>query len=168
VASHWRSRKPRTRKRGLRVCNHPKPAKPRKAPEMHFETCTQSTVETLIQTPAAMALTPKGHVAVQIYRLRRSLDELSAADNLSAYHGSAVRAAIEARGAELRYLPPYSPDLNPIEEAFSKVKQALRRAQARTDDALREATWQAFATITPADAAGWFAHCGYGSDDQAS
>jgi transposase len=90
------------------------------------------------------------------------------ADNRSAHHGSAVRAAIEARGAELRYLPPYSPDLNPIEEAFSKVKQALRRAQARTEDQLREATWQAFAAITPADAAGWFAHCGYGSRDQAS
>ncbi len=83
------------------------------------------------------------------------------ADNLSAHHRPAVRAAIEARGAELRYLPAYSPDFNPIEEAFSKVKQSLRRAQPRTDDDLRTATWAAFATITPADAAGWFTHCGY-------
>ena len=65
-------------------------------------------------------------------------------------------------------LPPYSPDFNPIEEAFSKVKQALRRAQARTDDDLRAATWAAFATITKADAAGWFTHCGYPSDHQGS
>ena len=83
------------------------------------------------------------------------------ADNLRAHLGPAVRAAIAARGAEFRPLPPYSPDFNPIEQAFSKVKQALRRAEARTDDDLRTATWAAFATITPADAAGWFGHCGY-------
>lgn len=83
------------------------------------------------------------------------------ADNLSAHHSPIIRAAIEARGAELRHLPPYSPDFNPIEAAFSKVKQFLRRARARTDDDLRTATWAAFATITPADVAGWFAHCGF-------
>jgi len=83
------------------------------------------------------------------------------ADNLRAHHAAGARAAIEARGAQLRHLPPSSPDFSPIEHAFSKVKQALRRAQARTDDALRAATWAAFATITHADAAGWFAHCGY-------
>ena len=54
------------------------------------------------------------------------------------------------------------------EEAFSKVKHALRRAQARTDDDLRAATWDAFATITTADATGWFTHCGYPPDHQAS
>ncbi len=83
------------------------------------------------------------------------------ADNLRAHHTTGARAAIAARGARLVHLPPYSPDFNPIEHAFSKVKQFLRRAGARTDDALRAATWDAFATITPADAAGWFAHCGY-------
>lgn len=83
------------------------------------------------------------------------------ADNLRAHHTDGARAAIEARGARLVHLPPYSPDFNPIEHAFSKVKQSLRRAQARTDDALRAATWTAFATITPADAVAWFAHCGY-------
>ena len=60
------------------------------------------------------------------------------ADNLTAHHSPAVRAAIEARGARFRQLPAYSPDFNPIEEAFSKVKQFLRRAQARTDDDLRD------------------------------
>jgi transposase len=83
------------------------------------------------------------------------------ADNLRAHHVDGARAAIEARGARLLFLPPYSPDFNPIEHAFSKVKQVLRRAAARTDDALRVATWAAFATIAPADIAGWFAHCGY-------
>ena len=83
------------------------------------------------------------------------------ADNLKAHHSPVVRAAIEARGAHLWHLPAYSPDFNPIEHAFSKVNQALRRAEARTEDALRAATWAAFATITLADAAGWFAHCGY-------
>jgi transposase len=90
------------------------------------------------------------------------------ADNLKAHHSPVARAALEARGARFLPLPPYSPDFNPIEEAFSKVKQALRRAQARTDDDLRAATWQAFATITPSNAAAWFAHCGYPSTHQAS
>lgn len=83
------------------------------------------------------------------------------ADNLTAHHSERARAAIEARGARLWHLPPYSPDFNPIEEAFSKVKHLLRRAKARTDEALRAATWAAFAAITTADIAGWFAHCGY-------
>ena len=90
------------------------------------------------------------------------------ADNLKAHHSPAVRAAIEARGARFLPLPAYSPDFNPIEEAFSKVKQSLRRARPRTDDALRAATWTAFATITPSDAAGWFAHCGYTPGDPPS
>lgn len=90
------------------------------------------------------------------------------ADNLRAHHAAAARTAIEATGARLLFLPTYSPDFNPIEHAFSKVKQALRRAQARTDDDLRAATWAAFATITPNDAAGWFAHCGYQPDHQPS
>lgn len=83
------------------------------------------------------------------------------ADNLRAHHTTGARAAIEARGARLLFLPPYSPDFNPIEHTFSKVKQFLRRAKARTDDTLRAATWAAFATVSAADAAGWFAHCGY-------
>jgi transposase len=90
------------------------------------------------------------------------------ADNLPAHHSPAVRAAIEQRGARFLPLPAYSPDFNPIEEAFSKVKQALRRAGARTDDDLRAATWAAFSAITTADITGWFTHCGYPPDDQAS
>jgi transposase len=90
------------------------------------------------------------------------------ADNLSAHLSPAVRAAIEECGARFLPLPAYSPDFNPIEEAFSKVKHRLRRAQARTDDDLRAATWAAFDTITTSDAAGWFTHCGYPPDHQSS
>jgi transposase len=94
--------------------------------------------------------------------------QIVVADNLRAHHSARARAAIEARGAYLWHLPPYSCDFNPIEEAFSKLKQALRRAQARTDDALRSATWAALASITTADTTGWFSHCGYGTLDQDS
>jgi transposase len=90
------------------------------------------------------------------------------ADNLQAHLSPVVRAAIEQRGASFLPLPPYSPDFNPIEEAFSKVKQFLRRAEARTDDDLRDATWAAFDTVTSANAAGWFTHCGYPPIDQPS
>ncbi len=82
-------------------------------------------------------------------------------DNLSAHQGVRVRQAIEARGCSLLFLPAYSPDLSPIEEAFSKVKAVLRRIGARTQDALWEAIAQALQTITAHDALGWFTHCGY-------
>ncbi len=76
-------------------------------------------------------------------------------DNLGSHKVGGVRAAVEARGAELGFLPAYSPDLNPIEEAFSKVKALLRQAAARTHEALVEAIWAACRAITPADARGY-------------
>jgi transposase len=82
-------------------------------------------------------------------------------DNLTVHYSDRARAAIEARGAQLWYLPPYSPDLNPIEEAFSKLKTCLRSAQPRTLDEHSTAIWAALRTITPQDATGWFAHAGY-------
>jgi transposase len=84
-------------------------------------------------------------------------------DNLSTHTGEKVRRAIEVRGCQLLFLPSYSPDLSPIEEAFSKLKALLRRAGARTLDALQEAIGQALLTITVQDACGWFTHCGYRS-----
>jgi transposase len=84
-------------------------------------------------------------------------------DNLTVHYSERARAAIEATGAQLWFLPPYSPDLNPIEEAFSKVKSFLRTAEPRTLDAHSTAIWAALRTITPQDAAGWFAHAGYGT-----
>ncbi len=89
-------------------------------------------------------------------------------DNLSVHKGKKVRQAIEARGCELRFLPSYSPDFSPIEEAFSKLKAFLRRAGARTREALEEAIIQALATITAQDAQGWFGHCGYQPADPAA
>ena len=82
-------------------------------------------------------------------------------DNLPAHKVEGVRGLIEAAEAELLYLPPYSPDFNPIEQAWSKVKQHLRSAKARTRETLESATTDALATITPDNAAAWFAHCGY-------
>ena len=83
-------------------------------------------------------------------------------DNLTAHKGERVRELIEERGCELLYLPPYSPDLNPIEEAFSKVKRILRKAESRTWEALVEAIGAAISAVTAKDVRGFFAHCGYG------
>jgi transposase len=87
-------------------------------------------------------------------------------DNLRAHKSARVRTAIEAKGCQLLFLPSYSPDLSPIEEAFSKLKTALRRAGARTREALEEAIAQALLSITAQDAQGWFQHCGYLLPDQ--
>jgi transposase len=82
-------------------------------------------------------------------------------DNLSSHKGSRVRELIEGRGCELIYLPPYSPDLNPIEEAFAKLKALLRKAEARTREALLEAMGRALDAVTASDARGFFEHRGY-------
>ncbi len=82
-------------------------------------------------------------------------------DNLSAHTGQTIRQLIEARGAHLHFLPPYSSDFNPIELCWSKVKTALRRAKARTLDALVEAVAQALRSISLTDIQNWFAHCGF-------
>ena len=82
-------------------------------------------------------------------------------DNLSSHKVEGIQEAIEAVGARLEYLPPYSPDLSPIEECWSKLKTILRAKAARTSAQLDQAIAEAFALITPQDARGWFAHCGY-------
>jgi len=82
-------------------------------------------------------------------------------DNLAAHKVPGVRELIEASGAQLWYLPPYSPDFNPIEQCWSKVKQKLRSLKARTVDALDQAITEAITTITSNNASAWFAHCGY-------
>ena len=82
-------------------------------------------------------------------------------DNLSSHKGAQVREPIEGRGCELMYLPPYSPDLNPIEEAFAKLKALLRRAAARTHEALIEAMDRALEPVTAGDARGFFEYRGY-------
>ena len=84
-------------------------------------------------------------------------------DNLSAHKNAEARAWLQARGVQIIDLPPYSADFNPIELCWSKVKQALRAAKARTFDALIEALATALHSVVPEDAQAWFAHCGYPS-----
>lgn len=82
-------------------------------------------------------------------------------DNLQVHKMKRVRELIEERGCRLVFLPAYSPDFNPIEEAFSKVEAFLRRAKARSFEALVEATGRALAAVSETDAHGFFGHCGY-------
>jgi len=82
-------------------------------------------------------------------------------DNLNVHKADSIRQAIASRGCELLFLPPYSPDFTPIEQAFSKLKAILRGLGARTREALEQAVGLAVEAITPADAVAWFAHAGY-------
>lgn len=82
-------------------------------------------------------------------------------DNLAAHKGKKVEQLIQDKGCQVLFLPAYSPDFSPIEETFSKVKTFLRRAGARTREALQDAICQALLTVTAQDAHGWFCHCGY-------
>jgi transposase len=82
-------------------------------------------------------------------------------DNLSAHKAASIREALAARGCELLFLPPYSPDFTPIEQAFSKLKAIRRGLGARTREALEEAVRLAIDAITSADATAWFTHAGY-------
>jgi transposase len=107
---------------------------------------TKAVFETYIERVLAPSLSP-GQAVVM--------------DNLSSHKGSRIRELIECRGCELMYLPPYSPDLNPIEEAFSKLKALLRRAGARSYEVLIEAMGRALEAVTASDARGFFEHRGY-------
>jgi transposase len=89
-------------------------------------------------------------------------------DNLSAHKADRIRQAIEARHCQLLFLPPYSPDFTPIEQAFSKIKAILRGLGARSKEALQEAVRLAIEAITPHDAAAWFSHAGYALPAQAT
>ena len=82
-------------------------------------------------------------------------------DNLPAHKGTAIRNAVEATGATLRFLPPYSPDFNPIENAFAKLKALLRTAAARTVDELWRVIGDSLDAFTPAECANYFAAAGY-------
>ena len=87
-------------------------------------------------------------------------------DNLSAHKGERVRELVESAGCELLYLPPYSPDLSPIEVAFSKDKRVLRKAEARSRQTLVEAMGKALDAVSTQDAKGFFEHCGYRASGQ--
>ena len=87
--------------------------------------------------------------------------DIAIMDNLSSHKGPAVRRMIEAAGAELLYLPPYSPDLNPIENAFAKLKALLRKAAARTVSSLWDVIATLLSSFAPAECRNYFAHAGY-------
>jgi transposase len=109
-----------------------------------------STTSVVFETYVEQVLAPtlrKGQVVVM--------------DNLSAHKGERIRDLIEEQGCELVYLPSYSPDFNPIEEAFSKIKRLLRKAEARTKEALVEAIGWALSAVTSRDARAFFEHCSY-------
>lgn len=82
-------------------------------------------------------------------------------DNVSFHKVAGVQKAVESRGAQLIYLPPYSPDLSPIENMWSKVKNSLRNLGARCEETFKSAIKTAFLTVTSADLKGWYQHCGY-------
>ena len=90
-----------------------------------------------------------------------SKGEIVVLDNLSSHKGVEVEEMIEYAGAELWFLPPYSPDLNPIEKMWSKVKEILRAIEARCTEELYGAVGVALVQVTPKDAIGWFKSCGY-------
>ena len=109
---------------------------------------------------------PMDGVAFLVYLSQILVPELKSGDivimdNLPAHKVTGVRKAIEAAGAYLIYLPPYSPDLNPIEKAFSKVKAILRKAAARTAEGLWTAIANALDAFTPEECRNYFASCGY-------
>jgi transposase len=140
-----------------------------KAPSGHWSTTTMLSSVRLDGTTAAMAL--EGSVdrsAFEAYVQQVLLPTLKPGDilvldNLAAHKSPQVQAWVESVGAQVWFLPPYSPDLNPIEAMWSKVKAILRKLKARTQEALLAAIRQALAAVTTADVAGWFAHCGYTS-----
>ncbi len=119
---------------------------------MTFEGATTKVVfETYVEEVLAPMLKP-GQIVVM--------------DNLGAHKGARIKELIEARGATLLFLPAYSPDISPIEEAFSKIKALLKKAAARTREALVEAIGLALEAVTSEDAEGWFVHCGYQAEAQ--
>ena len=100
--------------------------------------------------------------AAQVLAPRREPGQVVILDNLAAHKVAGVRERIEAAGAQLLYLPPYSPGFNPIEKCWAKIKQLLRAAKARTLAVLQAAIAEALAAITSQNASAWFHHCQYG------
>jgi transposase len=136
-------------------------------PSGHWSTTTMISSLRLDGQTAAMVLDGATDRASFVEYVRQVLaptlrpGDVVVLDNLSSHKNPAVRRLIEQRGASLTYLPPYSPDLNPIEKMWSKVKELLRGAKARTEEALFEQIGKTLERVTPDDAAGWFTSCGY-------
>ena len=136
----------------------------------HWKTTTLVAALTLNGIEAPMTLDGAMHGAAFLAYVEQVLGpalrpgDIVVMDNLPAHKMTGVRVAIEARGAKVLYLPPYSPDFNPIEMAFSKIKALLRKAAARTLDDLWEAIRNAIDAISPTDATNFFTASGYEPD----
>lgn len=136
-----------------------------KVPHGHWETTTMISSIRLDGTTAAMELA--GAIDSQAFReyVRRILaptlspGDIVVMDNLRVHYDTTSISLIEARGASVKFLPPYSPDYNPIEKMWSKLKALLRGLAARTQQDLSHAITHAFAAISPSDAHGWFRSC---------
>ena len=136
-------------------------------PHGHWQTTTRLSSIRLDGTTACMTI--EGATDTEVFRayVRDVLcptlraGDIVVMDNLSPHKNDSILVLIEQVGAEVRFLPAYSPDLNPIEKMWSKVKQFLRSAEARTREELLAAIAAALASITLQDAVNWFASCGY-------
>lgn len=137
-------------------------------PQRHWHTVTMLAALTTrgLQSPMTIESPTDGDIFLayleQVLCPQLHPGQLVIMDNLSAHKVAGVQQLIAATGARLLYLPPYSPDFNPIEQAWSKIKQLLRAAKARTLEALQSAIAQALAAVTSENALAWFSHCGYG------
>ena len=141
---------------------------PEGTPQSHSHTVTMLAALTTrgLQAPMTIASPTDGDVFLayleQVLCPQLQPGQVVIMDNLSAHKVARVQQLIAATGARLLYLPPYSPDFNPIEQAWSKIKQFLRSAKARTADALERAIAEALRAVTTDNALAWFSHCGYG------
>jgi transposase len=137
------------------------------APHGHWQTTTMISSVRLDGTSACMTIDGATNTEVFQAYVREILvptlrpGDIVVMDNLGAHKNEATLALITAAGAQTRFLPAYSPDFNPIEKMWSKVKAFLRAAEARTHPALLKAIAEALAAVTANDTKGWFAHCGY-------
>jgi transposase len=136
-------------------------------PGGHWDTTTIMSSIRLDGTITAMTLpgatdTPAFYAYVaEILCPTLGKNDIVIMDNLSSHKGNEIRKAIESTGATLMFLPPYSPDYNPIEMMWSKIKTILRKTKARTSTALNEAISSAFASVSVSDILSWFESCGY-------
>ena len=137
------------------------------APHGHWRTTTMISSMRLDGSTACMTIEGATNTEVFLAYVREVLvpslraGDIVVMDNLRAHKNDRVLALIEQAGAEVRFLPAYSPDLNPIEMMWSKVKAILRKSQARNHPDLLAAIASALASVTPDDALGWFISCGY-------
>ena len=140
------------------------------APHGHW--CTTTMISSIRLNGTTACMTVDGSTTADVFRayaeqvLIPSLHsgDIVVLDNLASHKDPAALEMIRQAGAEVRFLPPYSPDLNPIEKMWSKIKQILRSVKARTQEALLAAIAATLECVTQEDALGWFASCGYTSN----